>query len=62
LTNFVEPPELVARMKALLRRCRIAVSRQVQIGEVTLDRGVEVRSKSRESSMSNFFGQKNKIP
>lgn len=39
LVKPFEPPELVARVKALLRRYRIAVSRQVRIGEVTLDRG-----------------------
>jgi len=39
LVKPFEPLELVARVKALLRRYRIAVSQQVQIGEVTLDRG-----------------------
>src|SRR5690606_6428414 len=39
LVKPFEPSELVARVKALLRRYRIAVSRQVRIGEVTLDRG-----------------------
>jgi len=39
LVKPFEPPELVARVKALLRRYRIAVSQKVEIGEVTLDRG-----------------------
>jgi len=39
LVKPFEPPELAARVKALLRRYRIAVSRQVRIGDVTLDRG-----------------------
>ncbi|HEY8529409.1 MAG TPA: response regulator transcription factor, partial [Paenibacillaceae bacterium] len=39
LVKPFEPAELVARVKALLRRYRIAVSRKVSIGEVTLDRG-----------------------
>ncbi|MGN7456116.1 response regulator transcription factor [Paenibacillus pasadenensis] len=33
-----DPPELVARVKALLKRSRIASSRQVKAGAVTLDR------------------------
>jgi len=38
LVKPFEPLELVARVKALLRRYRIAVSQTVQIGNVTLDR------------------------
>jgi DNA-binding response OmpR family regulator len=38
LVKPFEPFELVARVKALLRRYRIAVSQKVQIGNVTLDR------------------------
>ena len=38
LVKPFEPLELVARVKALLRRYRIAASQKVQIGEVTLDR------------------------
>jgi DNA-binding response OmpR family regulator len=38
LVKPFDPPELVARVKALLRRYRIASSQTVQIGEVTLDR------------------------
>jgi len=38
LVKPFEPLELVARVKALLRRYRIAASQTVQIGEVTLDR------------------------
>ena len=38
LVKPFEPLELVARVKALLRRYRIAVSQTVQVGEVTLDR------------------------
>ena len=37
LVKPFEPAELVARVKALLRRYRIAASRTVQIGDVTLD-------------------------
>jgi DNA-binding response OmpR family regulator len=38
LVKPFEPLELVVRVKALMRRYRIAVSQTVQIGEVTLDR------------------------
>jgi DNA-binding response OmpR family regulator len=38
LVKPFDPPELVARVKALLRRYRIAASQTVQIGDVTLDR------------------------
>ena len=38
LVKPFEPLELVARVKALLRRYRIAASRIVRIGDVTLDR------------------------
>jgi DNA-binding response OmpR family regulator len=38
LVKPFEPLELVARVKALLRRYRIAVSQRVQIGELLLDR------------------------
>lgn len=38
LVKPFEPLELVARVKALLRRYRIAASRTVRIGDVTLDR------------------------
>ncbi|MFC7439625.1 response regulator transcription factor [Laceyella putida] len=38
LVKPFEPPELVARVKALLRRYRIAVSQTVRVGEVLLDR------------------------
>jgi DNA-binding response OmpR family regulator len=38
LVKPFEPPELVARVKALLRRYRIAASQTVRIGNVTLDR------------------------
>lgn len=38
LVKPFEPLELVARVKALLRRYRIAASQKVQIGNVTLDR------------------------
>lgn len=38
LVKPFEPPELVARVKALLRRYRIHLSQKVTIGEVTLDR------------------------
>jgi len=38
LVKPFEPLELVARVKALLRRYRIAASRTVQVGEATLDR------------------------
>ena len=38
LVKPFEPAELVARVKALLRRYRIAVSQKVQIGDVMLDR------------------------
>jgi Response regulators consisting of a CheY-like receiver domain and a winged-helix DNA-binding domain len=39
LVKPFDPLELVARVKALLRRYRIAASRTVQIGKVKLDRG-----------------------
>jgi two-component system, OmpR family, response regulator len=38
LVKPFEPLELVARVKALLKRYRIAVSQRVQIGELLLDR------------------------
>lgn len=38
LVKPFEPIELVVRVKALLKRYRIAVSQTVQIGELTLDR------------------------
>ena len=38
LVKPFEPPELVARVKALLRRYRIAVSQTVRLGEVAHDR------------------------
>ena len=38
LVKPFEPLELVVRVKALLRRYRIAASQTVQLGEVTLDR------------------------
>jgi len=37
LVKPFDPPELVARVKALLRRYRIAASRTVRVGNVTLD-------------------------
>jgi DNA-binding response OmpR family regulator len=38
LVKPFEPPELVARVKAVLKRYRIATSQRVQIGSVSLDR------------------------
>src|SRR5262249_27755636 len=38
LVKPFEPPELVVRVKALLKRYRIATSQRVQIGTVLLDR------------------------
>jgi DNA-binding response OmpR family regulator len=38
LVKPFEPPELVARVKAVLKRYRIATSQRVQIGSVLLDR------------------------
>ena len=38
LVKPFEPPELVARVKALLRRYRVATSGTVQIGELLIDR------------------------
>ncbi|MFC7395378.1 response regulator transcription factor [Scopulibacillus cellulosilyticus] len=38
LVKPFEPPELVARVKALLKRYRIAISQKVTIGELQLDR------------------------
>lgn len=38
LVKPFEPPELVARVKALLKRYRIATSQTVQIGELFMDR------------------------
>lgn len=38
LVKPFEPLELIARVKALLKRYRIASSQEVQIGDVTLDR------------------------
>ena len=52
-----EPLELIARVKALLRRYRIAVSQTVQIGEVTLDRKtfeVVVNGKSSSIPLKEF--------
>jgi len=37
LTKPFEPEELVARVKALLKRCNISISKSVEIGEVTID-------------------------
>src|SRR5215212_9574287 len=38
LVKPFEPPELVARVRALLKRYRIATSQTVQIGELLMDR------------------------
>ncbi len=38
LVKPFEPPELVARVRALLKRYRIAASQQVQVGELRMDR------------------------
>ncbi|HEX7064045.1 MAG TPA: response regulator transcription factor [Bacillales bacterium] len=38
LVKPFEPPELVARVKALLKRYRISVSQNVQVGNITLNR------------------------
>ena len=37
LTKPFEPEELVARVKALLKRCNISISKSVEIGKVTID-------------------------
>nr|WP_211221301.1 response regulator transcription factor [Ktedonobacter racemifer] len=37
LVKPFEPPELVARVKALLKRYRIATSQQLQVGELRMD-------------------------
>src|SRR5699024_7569601 len=37
LVKPFEPPELVARVKALFKRYRIAVSKKVHVGDLTLD-------------------------
>jgi len=45
LVKPFEPPELVARVKALLKRYRIASSQTVQVGDLSIDRKTfEVRA------------------
>ncbi|NCD10413.1 MAG: response regulator transcription factor [Negativicutes bacterium] len=38
LTKPFEPTELVARVKALLKRCHIAASKIIELGRITIDR------------------------
>ena len=38
LAKPFEPTELVARVKALLKRCHIAVSKIIELGRITIDR------------------------
>ncbi len=57
LVKPFEPLELVARVKALLKRYRIAVSQTVQIGSLTLDRKtyeVSLDSKSLTLPLKEF--------
>ncbi|MFX3633805.1 MAG: response regulator transcription factor [Candidatus Pristimantibacillus sp.] len=57
LVKPFEPLELIARVKSLLRRYRIAVSHKTQIGNLTLDQSthlIEVNGKSSAVPLKEF--------
>lgn len=51
LVKPFEPPELIARAKALLKRYRISVSQRVTVGRVTLDSKTHLKRTNRETAL-----------